>query len=141
MRFSRRLLLQKRKFKMASAAENFSDQKSGSLRVGRRVQSKRHSESVGRTCLTIYTRRLSTFRRNCVECRHIVRLRCGPAARRKAGVTKMAATVIGATRRRRLLVASNHGTATVIRAPARRTDEPVSVSRVFHILCPRKPMT
>ena len=107
------------------------------------LQSKRHIGPLERTCSTTRLRQRTHFRRNVVQFRHFVRHRRGPAGRDKAGVTTTAASVIGASRRRRLLVASNHGTAPVIRAPAGRTDVPAGrrPSRLFSYIMPVKPMT
>jgi len=116
---------------MASAVENFSDKKSSFRHVDRCLQCKRHSKPLERTRSTTASRNSTSWLQNFVECRHFVRLWCGPAGRRKAGVTKMAASVIGATRWRCLLVASNHCSPPLIRAPARQSDVPVPVSRFF----------
>ena len=134
VRLSRCPLRCNTKFKMASTLENFSDQILCFRHFDLRSKSKRHSKSLQRTWPTIHLHRTATFLPNFVEYRHFVRLRCCPAARRKAGVTKIAASVIGASRRRRLLVASNHGTPPLIRAPARQTDLPVPVSRFSYIM-------
>jgi len=66
VRSCRYFLRQRRKFKMASAVENFSDEKRSSRRVRRRLQSKRHIGPLTRTRSTVHLRpaknRSSEFR-------------------------------------------------------------------------------